>query len=65
MHDICEEALNYDMCHIIYYLVNSKKLLSLDTLNVHILRFDYGSKESSNKPPTISGEASEMLQFVK
>jgi hypothetical protein len=74
MHDLLEGVCNYDMRHIINYLVNSKKFLSIDTLNARIQGFDYGTDESSNKPPVISGSVNvealnmkviEMLHLVK
>jgi len=75
MHDLFEGVCNYDMRHIIHYLVNERKFLSFEVLNSRIQCFDYGLEEASNKPPIIvrftnpteslNMKAVEMMRLVK
>lgn len=74
MHDIFEGICNYDMSHIIDYLVNVKKFLSFKRLNVRKKMFNYGPIEITNISNDITPDhikkfklkmtASEMMSFV-
>ena len=53
MHDILEGVARYDMARILYHLIYEKKMFSLDDLNFRLRAFDYGFKNSVNKPQPI------------
>ncbi|XP_011866318.1 PREDICTED: uncharacterized protein LOC105561171 [Vollenhovia emeryi] len=76
LHDGREGLCNVDMIHILRNLIDGKyKCFNLEFLNNRMLMFDYGSKQSSNKPPCISTDhlkkkklkmtGSEILCFVR
>lgn len=74
MHDLFEGVCVYDITGILYELIFSYKLFSVETLNSRIQGFPYCEQEKSNKPPIITAEklksklkmsASEMLCLCK
>ncbi|KAE8741797.1 hypothetical protein FOCC_FOCC012658 [Frankliniella occidentalis] len=52
MHDINEGLLKYSIANVLFYLVNVRDYLSIETLNDRIDGFNYGPSEKGNKPPT-------------
>jgi len=63
------------MHHVVNYIVNERKFISLQLLNERIQGFDYGLDEGGSKPPVINHtvdsvdrlnmKAIEMLRFVQ
>ena len=74
MHDLLGGVCKYDMQHILFQLVSTQKILSLDSLNIRIQSFNYTSNGLKNRPlilalsdirkHKISMSASEMLTFI-
>lgn len=74
MHDIFEGVCNYNMCHIIDYLINVKQYFSFSRLNSRKHVFNYGPIEIGNvsndiKPHHVTNfklkmTAREMMTFV-
>lgn len=74
MHDVFEGICHYNMCHIIKYLIEDAKLITLDILNDNKRLFDYGPTEIDNLSGDIKTEhlknrhlkmsAREMMSFV-
>ncbi|XP_066594928.1 uncharacterized protein [Prorops nasuta] len=75
MHDILEGICRYEMRDILNELINVQKFFTLENLNSRIAFFDFGCKNSVNKPPSICNSslkksslilsASEMLCLVR
>lgn len=57
MHDLFEGVCRYDFGHLLYMLINKKKLFSLEILNDRIRFLDYGTNPSINKPLLINIDA--------
>lgn len=54
MHDILEGVAPYETSLLLQDVVSQRKLVSIDTLNEMLARFDYGTIMSSSKPSAIS-----------
>jgi len=60
MHDLLEGVCNYDMRHIINYIVFECKSISFQMLNERIQNYDYSLEEASGKPPGLSQSVSSI-----
>ncbi|KAE8737756.1 hypothetical protein FOCC_FOCC016777 [Frankliniella occidentalis] len=61
-HDVSEGLLNYDLCRILYYCIQTRGYFSLDLLKERIDSFDYGLVEGGNKPQNTATFTLEKLQ---
>lgn len=74
MHDLFEGICHYDICEILNYYIEEKKIFSLETFNRRKQQFNYGILEISNLSPPIKPadlkknhlkmSAREMITFV-
>lgn len=75
MHDMLEGTFNYDLSHVLHYLMNEANYFTLNTLNIRKENFDYGYTEYGNISEKITDDhikkrkfdmsASEMMCFIK
>lgn len=75
MHDLFEGVCHYDICHILKFYTQTKKIFSLETLNLRKKNFNYGLLEIGNfSQPILERHlnqnrlkmtASEMKSFIR
>ncbi|XP_015753158.1 PREDICTED: complement C3-like [Acropora digitifera] len=54
MHDVLERVLQYQCKELMKAIIQDEKLMSLDVLNQHLKKFDYGNYNNKNKSSHIT-----------
>lgn len=54
MHDVLEGVLQYQCKELMKAIIQDEKLMSLDVLNQHLKKFDYGNYNNKNKSSHIT-----------